>query len=119
MPDTQMLILGACSEIIKQPGGKLSHRNRGRLPMSDAKTLGRELAGSTSPYPLLTPPEVAAAEPLDGWGRPAAGGCEMLMKGRHPLPRMNTCCAVTLAFLATSRTCQHSWFRIHSLPSYE
>lgn len=31
--------------------------------MSDAKTLGCELAGSTSHYPL-TLPEVAAAEPL-------------------------------------------------------
>lgn len=28
MPDTQMLILGACSEMTKQPRGKLSHRNR-------------------------------------------------------------------------------------------
>lgn len=31
--------------------------------MSDAKTLGCELAGSTSHYPL-TLPEVATAEPL-------------------------------------------------------
>lgn len=52
--------------------------------MSDAKTLGHELAGSTSPYPLLTPPEVAAAEPLGRVGTASSRQVRDAYEGKTP-----------------------------------
>lgn len=52
--------------------------------MSDAKTLGHELAGSTSPYPLLTPPEVAAAEALGRVGTASSRQVGDAYEGKTP-----------------------------------
>ena len=87
--------------------------------MSEAKTLGCELAGSTSYYPL-TPPEVAAAEPLRRVGTASSRRVRDAYEGQTPSSsNEHLLCGHTLAFPATSRTRPHSWFRIHSLPSYE
>lgn len=88
--------------------------------MSDTKTLGSELEGSTSPYPLLTPPEAAAAEPLRMVGMASNRRVRDAYEGQTPSSsNEHLLCSHTLAFSATSRTHPHSWFRIHSLPSYE
>ena len=51
--------------------------------MSEAKTLGCELAGSTSYYPL-TPPEVAAAEPLRRVGTASSRRVRDAYEGQTP-----------------------------------